>query len=286
MPRFRFDCAYDGAPYLGWQSQRGGNTVQDALETAFAAILKAPLRIHGAGRTDAGVHAWCQTFHADLPEGCRLDACAWRAALNAHLPASIRITGVWAVCDAFHARFSAEGKLYEYTICTDEVLPPFLVGRAWHHPRPLDDALLQRALKLYVGRHDFRHFAARRGNEPAVPPADFYKRSLWSARVKREGELLRLRYHGEGFMYRMVRLLTGTACQVATGRLPLESLAAMLDTEEGETSRYCAPAGGLSLVRVEYSVLDRLLADCCSPPAHLRGLQEEGGQTPPEQLES
>ncbi len=253
MPRFFFTCAYDGAPWLGWQSQRGGNTVQDTLEAAFAAILKAPQRIHGAGRTDAGVHAVAQCFHADVPEGCRMDARAWRAALNAHLPASIRIMAVREVAADMHARFSATGKLYEYSICTGAVLPPFLAGRAWHHPRPLEEELLRRALHLYQGRHDFRHFAARRGNEPEVPPPGFYERELWSATVEREGERLRLRFHGEGFMYRMVRLLTGTACQVATGRLPLATLAGMLDNEQGETSRYCAPADGLCLLRVEYA---------------------------------
>ncbi len=253
MPRFLFRCAYDGAPYLGWQSQRGGNTVQDVLEAAFAAILKAPLRINAAGRTDAGVHAQAQHFHADVPETCRMDARAWRAALNAHLPASIRIMEVREVAADFHARFNATGKVYEYCIWTGAVLPPFLAGRAWHCLRPMDDNLLRAALALYEGRHDYRHFAARRGNEPAVPPPDFYTRTIRSATMEREGEMLRLRYHGDGFMYRMVRLLTGTAVQVATGRLSMGELAGMLDCEAGETSRYCAPADGLSLARVEYA---------------------------------
>ncbi len=253
MPRLLFSCAYDGAPYLGWQSQRGGNTVQDTLEAAFACILKAPLRIAAAGRTDAGVHALAQCFHADLPESCRMDARAWRAALNAHLPASIRVMEVRPVPADFHARFDATGKLYEYTLCRAAVLPPFLAGRVWHHPRPLDVCLLAEALRCYEGRHDFRHFAARRGNEPDPPPPGFYERIIWSARVVEDGELLRLRFHGNGFMYRMVRLLAGTACQVATGRLPLAALAGMLDCEAGETSRFCAPAGGLCLQRVEYA---------------------------------
>ncbi len=253
MPRFLYTCAYDGAPFLGWQSQRGGNTVQDTVEAAFAAILKAPCRIHAAGRTDAGVHALAQCFHADVPENCRMDARAWRAALNAHLPASIRIMNVRAVAGDMHARFDATGKVYEYSICTGPVLPPFLAGRAWHQPRELDEDMLRAALRLYEGRHDFRHFAARRGTEPEIPPPGFYERTLWSATAVREGEMLRLRFHGEGFMYRMVRLLTGTAWQVATGRMPLAQLAAMLDTEDGETSRHCAPAGGLCLFCVEYA---------------------------------
>ncbi len=253
MPRFFFTCAYDGALYLGWQSQPGGNTVQDALESAFERILKHPLRIHAAGRTDAGVHALAQCFHADLPESCRMDVRAWRAALNAHLPASIRIMEVARVCGDLHARFCATGKIYEYSIWTGAVLPPFLAGRAWHQPRPVDESLLRSALARYEGRHDFRHLAARRGTEPAVPPPGYYERTIWSATVEREGEMLRLRFRGEGFMYRMVRLLTGTAWQIATGRLPLAALDALLDHPEGETSRYCAPAAGLCLLRVEYA---------------------------------
>ncbi len=252
MPRYLCTCAYDGAPYLGWQSQRGGNTVQDVLEAAFASILKEPLRIAAAGRTDAGVHALAQCFHVDVPESCRMDARAWRAALNAHLPASIRILQVEPVAADFHARFNATGKVYEYGICTAAVLPPFLAGRAWHCPRPLDEELLRAALCCYEGRHDFRHFAARRGNEPEVPPPGFYERTIWSATLEREGEMLRLRFHGDGFMYRMVRLLTGTAVQVATGRMPLSELQGMLDTEQGRTTRHCAPADGLTLQKVEY----------------------------------
>ncbi len=252
MPRLLFTCAYDGAPFLGWQSQRGGNTVQDTLESAIAAVLKAPLRISAAGRTDAGVHAYGQAFHADVPEACRVDRRAWRAALNAHLPAAIRILEVGEVAADFHARFNAVGKLYEYSICAAEVLPPFWAGRAWHVPRAFDEQLLAEALRAYEGRHDFRHFAARRGNEPEVPPAGFYERTIWSAEVERAGEMVRLRFHGDGFMYRMVRMLVGTAMQVALGRMELHELAAMLDTEVGETTRHCAPAGGLALVRVEY----------------------------------
>lgn len=252
MPRFLFVCAYDGLPYRGWQSQPGGGTVQDALEGAFAAVLHAPLRICGAGRTDAGVHAEAQRFHADVPESCRMGSQNWLAALNAHLPGSIRILEAREVAADFHARFSACGKVYEYLISTAPVLSPFLHGRAWHRPQGVDAAVLSAALARFAGRHDFRRFAARRGNEPARPPADFYVRVIYSAEANAEGSLLRLRFHGNGFMYRMVRLLTGTACQVAAGRMPAEALQAMLDDPLGEKSRFCAPAAGLYLKEVLY----------------------------------
>lgn len=253
MPRLLFTCAYDGLPYCGWQSQRGGASVQDTIEEAAARILREPLRISASGRTDAGVHAHAQCFHADVPDTCRMSPDNWRAALNAHLPASIRILEVQAVDASFHARFSAVGKEYEYLICTSAVLSPFLHERAWHLPHEFDIDMLEQALRCYEGEHDFRRFAANRGNEPENPPADFYLRTIYSATMQREGDLLRLRLHGNGFMYRMVRLLVGTAHQVARGRMSLDALRGMLENPHGDKTRYCAPASGLYLRRVFYT---------------------------------
>ena len=252
MPRLLYTCAYDGQPYCGWQSQRGGASVQDTIEEAVARILRSPLRISASGRTDAGVHAHAQCFHADVPQECRMSVANWIAALNAHLPASIRITAAQAVSEGFHARFDATGKEYEYLICRAPVLSPFLHGRVWHLPHEFDACLLADALRVYEGEHDFRRFAANRGTEPAEPPADFYLRHIYSATLAEEGELLRIRVRGNGFMYRMVRLLVGTAHQVARGRLELEALRGMLQNPLGPKTRYCAPADGLYLRRVFY----------------------------------
>lgn len=253
MPRFLFTCAYDGAPWRGWQSQVGGGTVQDCIEDAIERVLHERARISAAGRTDAGVHALAQRFHLDVAESCRMSAQNWVAALNAHLPASIRVMEAQPVPPQVHARFSAVGKVYEYRIWRGAVLPPHLAERAWHHPHALDVALLRRALACYCGEHDFRLFAARRGNEPETPPADFYLRTIYSATCREEGDMLYLRFHGSGFMYRMVRLLVGAACRVAAGRAPLQSIEqALLRPESGEKSRACAPAGGLYLLQVLY----------------------------------
>lgn len=253
MPRLLFTCAYDGQPYCGWQSQRGGESVQDTIEAALARILKEPRRIAASGRTDAGVHAHAQCFHTDIPDTCRMTSRNWQAALNAHLPASIRIMDVREVAATFHARFNAVGKEYEYLISTASVLTPFLHGRVWHLPHAFDAGALAAALKVYEGTHDFRRFAANRGNEPAVPPADFYLRTIYSATLEQENELLRIRLHGNGFMYRMVRLLVGTAHQVARGRMALSALDEMLADIGGAKTRYCAPADGLYLNKVFYS---------------------------------
>lgn len=254
MPRIHFVCAYDGSPWLGWQSQAGGGTIQDTLEAAFAAILRAPMRIAASGRTDAGVHAWQQHFHADVPDACRMSPANWLAALNAHLPPSIRITAAQVAEPGFHSRFSAVGKVYEYLICTAPVLSPFDYNRVWHCPHGLCAEALSAALRVYEGEHDFHRFAAKRGNEPAVPPSDYFVRTIYSATVQAEqgGTLLRLRYHGNGFMYRMVRLLTGTAQKVAAGKLSLAELQSMLQDPLGDKTRHCAPAGGLYLCQVYY----------------------------------
>ena len=257
MPRILYTCAYDGAPWRGWQSQAGGGTVQDCVESAFAAILKEPLRISAAGRTDAGVHALGQRFHADVPASCRMSPQAWVAALNAHLPASVRVLSAEPVEDSFHARFSAVGKVYEYRLYRAPVLLPHLVGRVWHHPHPLDVELLRQALLAYCGEHDFRRFAARRGNEPDPPPADYYLRTIYDASLHEESaDMLCLRFHGSGFMYRMVRMLVGAACRVAAGRMPLQELCRALAEPLGEHSRHCAPAAGLYLLRVCYNAAE------------------------------
>lgn len=255
MSRILFTCAYNGADWRGWQSQAGGMTIQDVVEAAFAAILRAPLRISASGRTDAGVHALAQCFHADIPDACRMTVENWRAALNAHLPGSVRILQAQEVAADFHARFDARGKVYEYLISTASVLSPFNEGRMWHRPMGVDVELLREAIGCYVGTYDFRRFAARRGNEPDPPPADYYIRTIYSAGLLQEEaeNVLRLRFHGNGFMYRMVRMLVGTAWHVASGRMSLQELTSMLSVPTGAGTRHCAPPQGLYLTKVIYS---------------------------------
>lgn len=254
MARMLFTCAYDGAPWHGWQSQSGGGTVQDCIETAFSRILKVPLRIHAAGRTDAGVHALAQCFHADIAQTCRMGSDEWCAALNALLPPSVRILSVLAVPSDFHARFNARGKEYEYRICCDPILQPHLAGRVWHYKRRFNTATLRRALRLYCGEHDFRHFAARRGNEPQPIPPTYFVRTIFSASSTRRANLLTIRFCGSGFLYRMVRMMVGMAMQVASGAAPLDDIREALSYLQCNPSCFCAPPGGLYLTRVFYDL--------------------------------
>src|SRR2546421_952625 len=169
MPaRLKLIVAYDGAPFSGWQSQRNGNGIQDHLESAIQQICSERVRVHGAGRTDAGVHALAQCAHVDLPAK-RYSAERWRSALNGVLPAAIRIMQCRFVAESFHARFSAKGKIYRYRIWNGEVLPPLENGRVWHVREPLDQSAIAASAQFFVGRHDFASFAANRGAPVADP---------------------------------------------------------------------------------------------------------------------
>ena len=251
--RLKLTIAYDGRPFLGWQSQVGGNTVQDILHEALEAVAKQPLRLQGSGRTDTGVHALSQTAHFDAPEGLSMNPYNWVPALNTKLPATIRVMGCEEVAPDFHARFSATGKTYRYDICTDPVLPPLKAGLAWHLPRLLDADVLSRTLALFIGKHDFHAFAAYRGNEQENTD---YVRTIRAADLDALPDGYRLTFSGDGFLYKMVRMLAGSAVKVAQGRFRLDDLAALLDQPHGlphGKAPLCAPADGLYLESVHYS---------------------------------
>jgi tRNA pseudouridine38-40 synthase len=250
--RLKLTIAYDGRPFNGWQSQAGGNTVQDIIQQALQEVSKQPIRLHGAGRTDTGVHALAQVAHFDAPAGISMNPFNWVPALNCKMPATIRIMSCEEVSDDFHSRFSATGKIYYYDLCTDPVLPPLKAGLAWHVPRQLDVDVLWEALSLFLGRHDFHAFAAYRGNE--TPDIDWC-RNIESVELTTLQDGYRISYTGDGFLYKMVRLLTGGAIHAAQARIRLDDFAALLDQPEGlphGKSPLCAPADGLFLQEVLY----------------------------------
>src|SRR4051812_23561090 len=213
VARLKLTVAYDGAPFSGWQSQPNGNAIQDHLELAFERIVAEQVRVHGAGRTDAGVHALAQIAHADLPVR-RYSPERWRSALNGILPPGIRIMRCRFVSDAFHARFSAKGKIYRYRIWNAEVAPPLETGRAWHVREPLDMGRMTEAARLFVGRHDFSAFAANRGTPVSDP-----LRTIHGVRLRRTGPLVAIEFDGEGFLYKMARMMTAALVQVGHGKI-------------------------------------------------------------------
>lgn len=252
MPIIRFVTTYDGRPFEGWQSQSSGRTVQDRIEWAFQSLLKQPIRIHGSGRTDAGVHAVGQVFHVEFDRMPSIPPDKWPAALNTRLAHSIRILKADHVPDDFHARFSARGKLYRYTISRSGILSPFDHGLVWHNSRPVDTGLMYEAMQLIEGTHDFKAFASLRGNEPDPIPSEYFVRTIYESTLACEGELIRLTFHGNGFLYKMVRMLAGAVHTVGTGGLSLDDFRLMLARPGSRKSPYCAPAEGLYLVSVMY----------------------------------
>lgn len=242
--RLKLIVAYNGLPYRGWQSQAGGDTVQDHLEAAFAKICGWRVAIHGAGRTDAGVHALGQCAHADVARGTLAPA-KWVAALNANLPREIRVLKCARAPRGFHARFSAKGKIYTYRICNAPVQSPFELNRSWHLPGELDLAALRTAAKKITGTHDFAAFAANRGT-----PVESTVRTIREVKIRRAGDIVTLVFEGNGFLYKMVRLLTGSMARCAQHRAEPGWIDELL--AGGKKTSFAAPAAGLYLTRVLY----------------------------------
>lgn len=253
MPRIRFTVAYDGRPYLGWQSQPGGRTVQDVLERAFSSLFGTPVRIHGSGRTDAGVHALGQVFHVDAPDTHRIPADKWPTAINLRLPHTIRVTRAEYADSSFHARFSATGKTYRYCISRAAVLNPFDAGLVWHRPLAWDLNTLEQAVHLFRESHDFTAFAALRGNEPRPIPEGYFRRTITQADVTQQGEHVFITLSGTGFLYKMVRLMVGAVHEAARGKITLAALEQLITAPRpNDKSPFCAPPDGLTLMRVHY----------------------------------
>jgi tRNA pseudouridine38-40 synthase len=249
MPsRLKLIVAYDGGPFAGWQSQANGNGIQDHLETAFQRICSERVRVHGAGRTDAGVHALAQCAHVDLPAR-RYGPERWISALNGVLPPTIRIMRCRFVSESFHARFSAKGKVYRYRIWNADVLPPLESGWAWHVRNPLDTTAMMTAAKGFVGQHDFASFAANRG--AAVSDT---VRTIRRVHLRRFGPRIAIEIEGDGFLYKMVRLIVGTLARIGLETASPNEIRSRLEAPRkgNRHGRNAAPAAGLFLVRVRY----------------------------------
>jgi tRNA pseudouridine38-40 synthase len=249
--------SYDGGPWQGWQSQPGHVGVQDQLELALGRILQGPVSVQGSGRTDAGVHALAQVAHAEVPEQLsHLQPEHWQKAMNALLPRSIRVMQCAYAAPRFHARYDAVAKTYLYRIHRGAVLPPLEAGRAWHIFGPLDLELMQAAAQCLTGRHNFYRFSANRGDLTAAqlqhPNPEATTRTVHSILLEQRDALLELRFRGEGFLYKMVRLMLGAIVQVARGREELSWLQQLLAEPSGQKNHHCAPACGLYLEQVEY----------------------------------
>jgi tRNA pseudouridine38-40 synthase len=246
LERLKLTVAYDGRPFNGWQSQPNENGIQDHLQRAFSQIVLAPVKLHGAGRTDSGVHALGQVAHVEVPRR-KMNPANWTAAVNAHLPSEIRVIRCQFASAKFHAQYSAVGKVYRYRIWNAPVFHPLEVGRSWHVPQPLDWEILRAASDQLTGTHDFASFAANRGQPPVTTT-----RTIHQIRLRHRKELVVLEFDGDGFLYRMVRMLTGTIVRIASQRAESSWIAELLNHPGKAKTNCTAPAGGLYLVKVKY----------------------------------
>lgn len=247
MRTLKFTIQYDGTDYVGWQRQPSGVSIQQLLEDALAPIEHAVTTIHGAGRTDAGVHAVAQV--ASTVAANALGAPTLVRALNAALPPDVRVLTVEEMPARFHARFDARAKTYEYRIVNAPLVSAFLHRYVWHVPQPLDAEAMRTAAGALVGRHDFAGF------QGTGTPVASTARTILSIDVEDGGGFdlpLVIRITGDGFLRHMVRNIVGTLVEVGVGRWDPWRPLAVLDSRDRSQAGRTAPAQGLFLTHVGY----------------------------------
>jgi tRNA pseudouridine38-40 synthase len=236
---------YLGTNFHGWQRQLQQRTVQEEIEKAISVILGYYVTLHGAGRTDAGVHAAAQVAHFDATG--RIPADKWATVLNSYLPQDILIRASAGVSNSWHARFSAAYRRYRYTLYTEDRPNLFVKPFSWHYYYvPLDEALIQAALKPLMGKHNLAAFhragSKRKHSWVEVQAADCYRR----------GPFIHIEIQADGFLYGMVRLLVGMLVEVGSKERSLSNFTEIWKDQHREKVKYAAPPQGLCLLRVGY----------------------------------
>ncbi|HXB22794.1 MAG TPA: tRNA pseudouridine(38-40) synthase TruA [Candidatus Solibacter sp.] len=251
----KLTIAYDGHDFSGWQIQPDRPTIQGTLVSVIEHLTGETTLPQGSGRTDAGVHALAQV--ASVSTQSSIPLLNFRKALNDILPAAIRILSVEEVPPEFHARKSAVAKTYQYRIHRAEICPPFLARYVYHHPYPLNEALMIEAAGLVLGEHDFTSFAAvdpeRKKPEREREDLEVNNvRTIYSSAWHRHGDDLIYTVRGSGFLHHMVRNLVGTFLMVGKINVTLPDLRRILEARNRSAASATAPASGLFLLGVEY----------------------------------
>ena len=245
MPRYKLTIEYDGTPFVGWQVQDNGVSVQGVLTDAITAFTGERAAVQGAGRTDAGVHALGQIAHVDLAKDWDVDTV--RDALNAHLrPHPVAVLAAEQVADSFEARFSAIKRHYLYRIVNRRADLTLDQQRAWRIPRPLDTGAMHTAAQLLIGKHDFTTFRA------AECQAKSPVKTLDRLDVTRDTDEVRVTTSARSFLHNQVRSMVGSLVHVGEGKWSADDLAAALAARDRTACGQVAPPHGLYLVRVEY----------------------------------
>lgn len=245
MGNYRIILQYEGTKYQGWQRQDStDNTIQGKLEALLTKMCGEPVEIQGSGRTDAGVHAFGQVanFHGKT----ELSAEEIMEYMNRYLPEDIGVIKVEQVPERFHSRLNAKGKVYRYRVMTGNVPHVFDRKYVYEHPEKLDVAAMRRAAEQLLGTHDFKSFTStKRGKKSTV-------RTIESIEITENGDEVSFAYKGDGFLYHMVRILTGTLLEVGEGKRSFEEIPEILEAKNRENAGFLAPAKGLALMEVFY----------------------------------
>jgi tRNA pseudouridine38-40 synthase len=259
--KFKLVIAYDGTAYEGWQVQKTGTGVQELVETALSKLFPSTPRLHSSSRTDTGVHALGMVAHFEVPPAeVKMTARRLLIALNAHLPADIRIVSAARARDKFHARFDAHGKQYRYFVWNHAAMNPLLRHTAWHVPRKLDLRRMRAAAKFFPGKHDFQSFSSNPGYKKATTV-----RRLTRCDIKKSGPQFTFVIEGDGFLYKMCRGIVGTIVQAGLGKFPPDDVVMMLAKADRRVGGMAAPAHGLVLWKVFYPAHGR---KGTKPPSH------------------
>lgn len=260
--------AYNGAAYHGWQRQIDGtDTVQHRIEQAAARVVCHPVTVHGAGRTDAGVHAQGQVANFHTTNRV-IPLTGLRRAMNSRLPPDIAVLSANEVPDTFHASRSAVGKTYQYRIYQGPTRPVELAGQVYHFWRPLDSARMADAALRLLGEHDFRGLAT------SAEQRENTVRTIYRCEVCPQGREIHVTVQGNGFLYNMVRNIVGTLIEIGRGRWTPSQIDTILQTRDRAQAGPTAPPDGLRMVCVHYRPED-LQARCDQNRTVLRAGEQE-----------
>ena len=236
--------AYDGTRYQGWQRQATTDqTIQGILEKTISSFIGYKVTIDGSGRTDAGVHAQGQT--ANVKIAGKIDEKVFQKTINEMLPEEIRICKTELVKNSFHSRYAARSKRYEYCIDQREKQDVFTRKYCYHYIERLNIKNMNAAAKILKGTHDFAAFTDKKDEKSTV-------RTIYDIQITQKDEKIYLNFYGDGFMYHMVRILTGTLLEIGTGMIKVEDLKEIIRSKDRLKSGFLAPAEGLCLKEVRY----------------------------------
>ena len=244
MKRVKLIVAYDGSNYSGWQIQPNAVTIEEILNFHLTQLLREPIKVIGASRTDAGVHALGNVAVFDT--SARMPAEKISFAMNTRLSADIRIQDSCEVPPDFHPRFQRTIKTYEYSILNRKFPDPTKRLYSLFYYHPLDVEKMQKAAEYLVGEHDFKSLCTHKADVESTV------RTIYSVDIEKNGEMITIRIRGNGFLYNMVRIITGTLLRVGTGYYQPEYMKELLEAKDRQAAGETAPPQGLMLVKIEY----------------------------------